>query len=159
MRQVLLTAAVAIAALSAQAAAASSLVVLPRSLGTVGAATLTFGEDAKGDDSSAIRSKAWVLDDRMTDGSRSYLLRYNRGGIAFGGAGAQGAIQFSTLDNEALEPSFADPLTAAPDESDEAEFVVTTSHLPEPAFWGMMIAGFGLIGLGLRRRPARAHQA
>ncbi len=28
--------------------------------------------------------------------------------------------------------------------------------VPEPASWAMMIAGFGLVGAGLRRRPARA---
>jgi hypothetical protein len=28
--------------------------------------------------------------------------------------------------------------------------------IPEPASWAMMIAGFGLVGLAMRRRPARA---
>ncbi len=32
----------------------------------------------------------------------------------------------------------------------------TTLTVPEPASWAMMLAGFGLVGLGLRRRPPTA---
>ncbi|QMW23601.1 FxDxF family PEP-CTERM protein [Sandaracinobacteroides saxicola] len=33
-----------------------------------------------------------------------------------------------------------------------AGFFVQLTQVPEPATWAMMIAGFGLVGLGLRRR-------
>ena len=35
-------------------------------------------------------------------------------------------------------------------------FRITAVSVPEPATWAMMIAGFGLVGLGLRRRRALA---
>lgn len=35
-------------------------------------------------------------------------------------------------------------------------FVMPNAAVPEPASWAMMIAGFGLAGAALRRRPARA---
>lgn len=35
-------------------------------------------------------------------------------------------------------------------------FFGVQSAVPEPATWGMMIAGFGVIGLAMRRRGARA---
>ncbi|QMW24505.1 PEPxxWA-CTERM sorting domain-containing protein [Sandaracinobacteroides saxicola] len=31
-----------------------------------------------------------------------------------------------------------------------------TAGVPEPATWALFIAGFGLTGVALRRRPARA---
>ncbi|MGL6042555.1 MAG: PEPxxWA-CTERM sorting domain-containing protein, partial [Sandaracinobacteroides sp.] len=32
--------------------------------------------------------------------------------------------------------------------------VTVTSNVPEPATWGMMILGFGLVGATMRRRRA-----
>ena len=34
--------------------------------------------------------------------------------------------------------------------------VLTTGAVPEPATWGLMLLGFGLVGAALRRRPAHA---
>jgi len=40
---------------------------------------------------------------------------------------------------------------------DSTQFVLTfASDVPEPAAWALMIAGFGLVGLGMRRKAALA---
>jgi hypothetical protein len=47
----------------------------------------------------------------------------------------------------------ANPNSGNPnDYSGNFRFSQTVSAVPEPATWGMMIAGFGMIGFGLRRR-------
>lgn len=39
----------------------------------------------------------------------------------------------------------------------EIDTIIANNYVPEPATWAMMIAGFGLVGVGLRRRnPALA---
>lgn len=38
-----------------------------------------------------------------------------------------------------------------------AAFLTTTPAVPEPATWALMIAGFGVVGLSMRRRRARSH--
>jgi hypothetical protein len=65
----------------------------------------------------------------------------------FGGgsfAGAAGTITFSTTDPDALFR--VTNLTGMPG--------ATISPLPEPAGWAMMIAGFGAVGVAMRRRIA-----
>ena len=185
MRSVLSAATVAVAILVAQGATASSVIALPPSLGTVGAATLTFGDDTAGAPDTPAQSKAWVLDQAADDGARSYLLRYNRRGGAVGPDQVQGAFQFSPLAGDALglpppvhgdgvstSPAFGDRLAitletpgrytlaydlhnAGPN-GDPAGLARLPARLLGLAFWGLLIAGFSLIGLGLRRQTAPA---
>lgn len=193
MRRVCTVAAFALGLLAARAASASSVIALPPSLGTVGAATLTFGDDAAGAPNGAsdsapdtpAQSKAWVLDRAADDGAGSYLLQYNRHGGAVGPDQVQGEFQFSPLAGDAFgqppqvhgdglstAPAFGAPLaitletpgryTLAYDLqnagliNNTAGFARLAARLLEPAFWGLLIAGFSLIGLGLRRQVAPA---
>ncbi len=189
MRRVCTVAAFALGLLAAQAAVASSVIALPPSLGTVGAATLSFGDDAagapNGGPDAPAQSKAWVLDRAADDGAGSYLLQYNRHGGAVGPDQVQGEFQFSPLAGDASGqpprvhgdglstlPAFGAPLaitletpgryTLAYDLQnagligDGAGFARLAARLLEPAFWGLLIAGFSLIGLGLRRQTAPA---
>ncbi|WP_309604790.1 hypothetical protein [Phenylobacterium sp.] len=183
MRSVCTAAAFVLGLMAAQAATASSVIALPPSLGTVGAATLTFGDDTAGAPGAPAQSKAWVLDQAADDGARSYLLQYNRRGGVVGPDQVQGAFEFSPLagdtlgvpprvhaDGASTSPAFGDRLaitletpgryTLAYDlpkagpSGDPAGFAA--AHLLGPAFWGLMIAGFSLIGLGLGGRAVRA---
>ena len=193
MRRVCTVAAFALGLLAAQAATASSVIALPPSLGTVGAATLTFGDDTadgpNGAPDTPAQSKAWVLDQAADDGARSFLLQYNRRGGAVGPDQVQGAFQFSPLTGDPLAPpptngraglstapAFGAPLaitletpgryTLAYDLQnagligDGVGFARLAARLLEPAFWGLLIAGFSLIGLGLglRRQAAPARR-
>ena len=68
---------------------------------------------------------------------------FNIGG---GGTGPSGLV----LNTEALNPSgYAGVLGSTSIDR------VTTSAVPEPATWAMMLFGFGAVGAGLRRRKKR----
>ena len=185
MRSLCTVAAFALGLLAAHAATASSVIALPPSLGTVGAATLTFGDDPGGAPDAPAQSKAWVLDQAADNGARSYLLQYNRRGGVVGPDQVQGAFQFSPLAGDALglpppvhgdgvstSPAFGDRLAitletpgrytlaydlhnAGPN-GDPAGLARLPARLLGLAFWGLLIAGFSLIGLGLRRQTAPA---
>ena len=62
---------------------------------------------------------------------------------------ATGGQLFSGLTSE---PVFQTGSYALTDLSGQGDYVLVISGVPEPAAWGLMIAGFGLIGTVLRRR-------
>ena len=58
----------------------------------------------------------------------------------------------ATLNNQDTVPS-----GVGPTESFDAYYLgrLTVNSVPEPASWAMMLAGFGLVGAGIRRRAPR----
>jgi hypothetical protein len=57
----------------------------------------------------------------------------------FVATGASTTLSFASLDNSPYGPALDG---------------VSVAAVPEPAAWGMLIGGFGLAGLALRRRPS-----
>jgi len=57
----------------------------------------------------------------------------------FVATGTSTTLSFASLDNSPYGPALDN---------------VSVAAVPEPAVWGMMIGGFGLAGVALRRRPA-----
>jgi hypothetical protein len=93
-------------------------------------------------------------------GTVTYFTLAAGGGLSI--ADAAGALQFSAFGAQLFTGSTARPtfragtFTFDHDRSGGViEAVLRVTPVPEPATWGLMIAGFGLTGAAARRRRAR----
>ena len=59
----------------------------------------------------------------------------------------------------ALGATFTDPISPQPDNSYDAlnarTYSINATAVPEPATWGMLLLGMGMVGYGLRRRQSK----
>jgi hypothetical protein len=94
--------------------------------------------------------------DSAVPGQVSTLVEWNGATLQDIGVGANGYVHYAyavTASSTATVLNFSgyqrEALTAIDD-------VSVTATVPDAATWTMMIAGFGLVGVGLRRRPGVA---
>ena len=97
--------------------------------------TVEFFAGANGSGASLGAFKGDAIPSAPADGSQGNVLNNRRVFFDFGGATA-GSIKFSS--------------SSIAFELDD----IATAAVPEPATWGLMIAGFGMVGVGARRRRA-----
>jgi PEP-CTERM motif len=100
--------------------------------GTPSGSTTTFGRSPDG---NVITTEFGLNGLSGTENSTTYIFRTNA--TAFNNSGSFGIIDGSTIQGAAFVP---------------------TSAVPEPATWGMMLLGFGGVGVAMRRRRKVAMQ-
>ncbi|HVK42525.1 MAG TPA: PEPxxWA-CTERM sorting domain-containing protein [Phenylobacterium sp.] len=87
-----------------------------------------------------------ILTDTLSRGTGALL-----GGESFG---LSGAARFVRLNLDGNHQKFPETYGYAPIGLSEVRFEGVASAVPEPATWAMMITGFGLAGVAIRRRSA-----
>lgn len=94
-----------------------------------------------------------------TNASSYFGFAYTNGGVvafSYPGAAYSGTFVGPSGYTGAFGSSFTDNTVNKPDNSYDAlnarQYSINVSAVPEPAIWSMMIAGFGIVGVGMRRR-------
>ncbi len=113
--------------------------------GTRGCTSAALGANS----SISVSSNSDVVDKQITDTTAADLAYFQSagGGLAQVLATTQSLTNLSSTNSNL---SYNQATTGSP--TFKIFYTYTTATVPEPATWAMMIAGFGLVGLGMRRK-------
>lgn len=123
---------------------------------TAGAIDAAFGFEQKRDVSAAVQMAVWeIVNESGTTGYSldGGLFRMGTTGSVALGARSLAQGYLNNLDSFAATGAYSYQMLAAVNPVTNQRQVFLAAAVPEPATWAMFIAGFGIMGAAMRRRP------